>query len=302
MKIRVKVPATSANLGAGFDVFGLAVNLYNEFIIEHADTFSIEIQGAKNNLPESEDNLFYTSFGQLFKKRNEKVPPVKITAKIQIPQARGLGSSSTAVVGGLVAANAFLGNIYTIDELLPFAVDLERGQHPDNVAPALLGGLIAITSDEGKLYYQKLQFPSQLLVVYFVPEVVMDTVASRKLMPKQYLRKDVVFSTGRVALFLSALQSRQYHYLKIAMQDRIHQPTRSKIFPLFPKLIETAIGHGAYGAALSGGGSSVIAFADGRAKKVANAMQKEAEKNNISGIPMILSATNDGVQVTIDEL
>lgn len=302
MKVRVKVPATSANLGAGFDVFGLAVNLYNEFIVEQTDKFEMEIKGLHAGLHTSKQNLFYEAFTFLFQKRKEKPPQIKVSIKIQIPQARGLGSSATAVVGGLVAANAFLGNPYSKDELLPFAVSLERGKHPDNVAPALMGGLVTVVSCDGKMYYHVLQFPSQLKAVYFVPDFAMDTIASRKLMPKQYKREDLVFSTARVALFLSALHSKNYHQLKIAMQDRIHQPTRAKIFPLFPHLIEVALKNGAYGAALSGGGSSVVAFADKAAAKVARAMQMHAEKNNISGIPLILSASNEGVQTMIDEL
>lgn len=295
MKIKVLVPATSANLGPGFDVFGIAVNLYNEFIIEEAKKFEIISLNPHTRIPLTKENLFYTSFIYLFKKAKKKNPQVKIIMNLQIPPARGLGSSATAVVGGLTAANAFLNNKFTKEQLLPYALELEVGNNPDNVAPALLGGLVVLTKDKKELHTVKLSIPKALKAVYFIPDFEMDTVTGRKLMPGDYAKEDVVFSTSRVALLLAAIQSKRYELLRVAMQDRIHQPTRTKIFPLMPKLIKAAVDAGALGAALSGGGSTILAFANRDFAQICDAMKKTGEKNGVTGSTKILQIVNEGV-------
>lgn len=299
MRVRVRVPATSANLGAGFDVFGLAVNLFNEFIVRDADKFEINIQG-DDSISTSDDNLFYKAFKFLFQKEEKPVPQVHIQMKLNIPQGRGFGSSATAVVGGLLAANAWFSNRYSKEELLQYAIRLECGQHPDNVSPALFGGMIVIASDGGRMIWVKLPFPVELMAIYFVPDFPLDTLTGRILMQKAYLKEDLVFSTGRVALFLAAIQTKQYPLLRIAMEDHIHQPARTKIFPLIPEIIQSAIDSGAYGAALSGGGSSIIALADKKFKDIAFGMQKRAEKGKISGKTYILNINDSGSEVKLD--
>lgn len=296
MRVRVKVPATSANLGSGFDVFGLAVNLFNEFIVSDSDKLQINIQG-DNHISTSSDNLFYKAFVYLFQKEERAIPKVHIQMKLKIPQGRGFGSSATAVVGGLLAANTWFNSKYSKEELLQYAIKLECGQHPDNVSPALMGGMIVITSEEGRLIFVKLPFPDDLKAIFFVPEFPLDTLTGRILMPKAYLKEDLVFSTGRVALFLAALQTKQYPLLRIAMQDRIHQPARTKIFPIMPEIIQAAIDNGAFGAALSGGGSSIIAIAGNNLEKITKAMLIAAKKNKIKGRTLILEANHDGASV-----
>jgi len=294
MKVRVLVPATTANLGPGFDVLGIAVSLYNEFLIEQADKFEIVISNNRIGITTSRDNLFYKSFTYLLKKDKKKVPQVKISMNLPIPPARGLGSSATAVVGGLIAANVFLQNKFTKEELLPFALELEVGNNPDNVAPALLGGLIVLTKDKKELHTVKLSVPSDIKAVYFIPDFEMDTVTGRNLMPNEYSKEDLVFSTSRVALFLAALQSKKYYLLRIAMQDRIHQPTRTKIFPLMPKLIKAANDAGALGTALSGGGSTIIALADKNFDNIGDAMLNIAKMHKCTGTIKILEIINEG--------
>ncbi len=302
MKVKIKVPATSANLGPGFDIFGLAVGLHNEFLVEEAQNFGIVIKGL-NSLPKNKENLFYQSFIYPFEKLKEVTPQVRIEMNLGIPQGRGFGSSATAVVGGLLAANAFLHNHFSFEELLPMAVELERGKHPDNVTPALFGGLVIVTSKkDAKLTYIKIPFPQDLKAVYFVPDFAMDTITGRKLMPTHYHKNDVVFNTGRVALFLAALQSGNYHLLGTAMEDRIHQPARTKVFPLMPRIIAAALSEGAYGAALSGGGSSIIALAGHRFKAIARNMVEAAAEGNISGSTLVLDVTNTGSEVKLIEL
>lgn len=294
MKIKVLVPATSANLGPGFDVLGVAVNLYNEFIVEDASMFEIVFLNKQVGIATTKNNLFYKSFTYLFKKNKKKIPQVKITMNLHIPPARGLGSSATAVVGGLVAANAFLHNTFTKEQLLSFALELEVGNNPDNVAPALLGGLVVLTHDGNELHTIKLPVPVDIKAVYFIPDFEMDTVTGRKLMPNEYSKEDLVFSTSRVALLLAALQTKKYSLLRTAMQDKIHQPTRTKIFPPMPDIIKAANDVGALGTALSGGGSTIIALANENINKIAEAMKNTGAKHGITGTIKTLEIISEG--------
>jgi homoserine kinase len=304
MKARVFVPGTSANLGSGFDVFGLSVNLFNEFCVEDAEQFEITFLNGQGKIPipDGKDNLFYKSFAYLFEQMGQDVPIVKISMNVQVRQARGFGSSATAVVGGLVSANAFLGNKYSKDELLTFAVELERGQHPDNVAPALFGGLVISVTHNGTFHHIKIPIPPDIKAVFFIPDFTMDTVTGRKLMPSSYSKEDLVFSTSRVALLMAAMQTKKYDLLRIAMEDRVHQPTRTKIFPAMPKIIEAANEAGAFGTALSGGGPSIIALANRNFKAIGDAMTKVAKQNDVIGVAKTIEIINEGVFLSCDEI
>src|SRR5712692_2090620 len=219
---------------------------------------------------------------------------------INIPPGCGLGSSATAVVGGLVAANTWLGVLgkaVSKEELLTLAVEIEAGNHPDNVAPALLGGLVATTNVGGKIHAIKTPFPDALKAVIFTPSFPMDTVAGRKLLPASYSKADVTFNTGRVALLLTALQTGRYELIGEAMQDRLHQPYRQALFPAMPDIINAAIIAGAYGACLSGGGSSLIALASSRFHDVLQAMQETARVVGVQGTGMVLRADQNGARV-----
>jgi homoserine kinase len=305
--ITVLTPATSANLGPGYDSLGLALQLYNRFDVEigGSDPFTpqIEVHGEHGvGLSTGPDNLFFRAFVLLFERRQLPVPPVKIRMTIAIPPGCGLGSSATAVVGGLMAANELLGRqrpsmAYTREELLLPAVEQEAGNHPDNVAPALLGGLVATTVVEGEIRAIKTRFPDALKAVIFTPSFPMDTVAGRKLLPSAYPKADVTFNTGRVALFLTALQTGHYEVIGEAMQDRLHQPYRQALFPAMPDIIDAAIAAGAHGASLSGGGSSLIALASANFHPILQSMQETARSLGIDGHGMILSADQQGARV-----
>jgi homoserine kinase len=222
--------------------------------------------------------------------------------EINIPPGKGLGSSATAVVGGLLAANAILGGLFEKDALLSLAIRLERGQHADNVAPALLGGLVVTAHDPltDKYSALALPFPSDLRVVLLIPDFAMDTVQGRALMPEAYSRKDVVYNTGRVALLLAALQTGRYDLLSIAMQDRMHQPYRAQLFPTMPALIQAAIDQGAYGACLSGGGSSILALASLEyAEQVRLGLLGAARQAGIGGEARILDVDREGAKVRL---
>lgn len=303
--VTVLTPATSANLGPGFDSLGLALQLYNRFeVVEHGDdplhpTIIVKGELGKD-LSTGPDNLFFRSFALLFERLEVPLPSVRIHMSINVPPGCGLGSSATAVVGGLVAANEWLRPqklSLPKEELLELAVEVEAGNHPDNVAPALLGGLVATTHLDGKIHAIKTPFPDALKAVVFTPSFPMDTVAGRKLLPSSYPKADVTFNTGRVALLLTALQMGRYEVIAEAMQDRLHQPYRQALFPAMPAIIQAAVAAGAYGASLSGGGSSLIALADSRFNEVLQAMQETARAAGIEGVGRILRADQNGARV-----
>src|SRR5436309_4936531 len=303
--VTVLTPATSANLGPGFDSLGLALRLYNRFVVEESGDDplrpSIAVQGAPGaSLSTGPDNLFFRAFALLFERKQVQLPALRIRMTINIPPGCGLGSSATAVVGGLVAANDLLrlqDLSVSKDELLTLAVEAEAGNHPDNVAPALLGGLVATTNVGGKIHAIKTPFPDAIRAVIFTPSFPMDTVAGRKLLPASYSKADVTFNTGRVALLLTALQTGRYELIGEAMQDRLHQPYRQAVFPSMPDIIDAAIAAGAHGACLSGGGSSLIALASAHFQEILQAMQDTARQFGIRGTGKILRADQHGARV-----
>ena len=303
--VTVLTPATSANLGPGFDSLGLALQLYNRFEVQigQGDPQQpvIRVEGPLGaGLSSGPDNLFFRAFASLYADRQAELPHVQISMTIAIPPGCGLGSSATAVVGGLVAANALLhlqGKDVPKDELLEPAVAIEAGNHPDNVAPALFGGLVATTNMNGKIHAVKTRFPDALKAVIFTPSFPMDTVAGRKLLPASYSKADVTFNTGRVALLLTALQTGRYELIGEAMQDRLHQPYRQTLFPAMPEIIQAAIDAGAHGASLSGGGSSLIALASSNFSSILRAMQETARSLGVEGSGRILRADQTGARV-----
>ncbi len=305
VSVAVLTPATSANLGPGFDTLGLALQLYNRFDVEIIEgdpwTPRIEVQGVLGDkLSRGPDNLFFQAFALLFQRKQADLPAVKIRMSIAIPPGCGLGSSATAVVGGLVVANELLrikGLGVPKEELLAPAVESEAGNHPDNVAPALLGGLVATTTVDGEIRAVKTRFPDALKAIIFTPSFPMDTVTGRKLLPAEYSRDDVTFNTGRVALFLTALQTGHYELIGEAMQDRLHQPYRQALFPAMPDIIQAALDAGAYGASLSGGGSSLIALASSNFQAILRAMRETARSAGVDGSGMILHADQVGARV-----
>ncbi len=305
ISVAVLTPATSANLGPGFDTLGLALQLYNRFDVEIVEgdpwTPRIEVQGVLGDqLSTRPDNLFFQAFALLFQRMQADLPAVKIRMSIAVPPGCGLGSSATAVVGGLVTANELLrikGLGVPKEELLAPAVESEAGNHPDNVAPALLGGLVATTTVDGEIRAVKTRFPDALKAIIFTPSFPMDTVTGRKLLPAEYSRDDVTFNTGRVALFLTALQTGRYELIGEAMQDRLHQPYRQALFPAMPDIIQAALDAGAYGASLSGGGSSLIALASSNFQAILRAMRETARSAGVDGSGMILHADQVGARV-----
>ncbi|HOW28056.1 MAG TPA: homoserine kinase [Elusimicrobiota bacterium] len=302
-RVKVRVPASSANLGPGFDVVGLALTLYNEMeLVGWADpclpalTIRIEGEGA-DRLPLNGRNLVYQSVLKIFKRLKRTVPPLEIRLKNRIFLARGLGSSSSAIVGGLVAANAATGNRFSQDDILRMAVE-EEG-HPDNVTPALLGGLRVAFGRGDRL--RVLEVPVDSIhphVVVCVPDFELSTDRARRLLPVKVPFRDAVFNLSRVSGFLLALQQGRWDLVADAMEDRLHQPYRDRLVPGLSQVLVSAKKAGALGAALSGAGPSVMAFArGGQTRRVGAAMVRAFARRGVRSCFMDLKIDRRGTQV-----
>lgn len=280
MTVRVRVPATSANLGPGYDSIGLALQIYNELTLSKAagpqSTVEITGEGAQS-LPRDGSHLSLKAADLLFEKASLKPPAWRLRQHNRVPPASGLGSSAAAIVGGLWAANAFLPRPFSREQLLELAVMLEG--HPDNVAPALYGGAV-ICCREGERWHTMRLIPSAGLQLQLaLPALTLSTGEARRVLPEQLSRSDAVFNLGRAAALTAALLTGEEGPLGWATEDRLHQPYRCPLIPGAEAALAAARRAGAGGAALSGAGPAVIAlcFEHGaggtRAERVAAALQ-----------------------------
>lgn len=278
--IRVRVPATSANLGPGFDAIGLALQLYNELTLSvvpgSAPRVEIEGEGVET-LPRDNSHLSIQAANILFKAAGSEPPGWSLHQLNAIPLAAGLGSSAAAIIGGMVAANAFLDHPLGRERLLNLAVDLEG--HPDNVAPALYGGMV-ISCRDGKMLRTYRDRPAPgLRLLLAVPEITLATTAARGALPVHVPHGDAAFNVGRAAALTAALIAGKDDVLNWATEDRLHQPYRYPLIPGAEAALAAARGAGAGGAAISGAGPTVIALwfergaGDPRAELVSTALR-----------------------------
>ena len=266
--VRVRVPATTANLGAGFDVLGLSLALYNEIDATACDTLIITLEGeGAMELPRDASNLVWKAAQRVFAYAGGTAPGARLHMRNAIPLESGLGSSAAAVVAGVLLGNALLGGRVDREALLALAIDMEG--HPDNVAPAMLGGLIAAARDNaGRPLVTRLSVPA-LKAVVVMPDTRLSTAVARQVLPKTLALADAVFNLGHLALTIAAFQQGDYDLLARAMDDRLHQPYRAPLVPGLAEALTAARERGA-AAALSGAGPAVVAFAaDGHAELAA---------------------------------
>ena len=256
---RVKIPATSANLGPGFDCLGLALQLYNSIIVEPSRPFKISLTGSyQDGIPADESNLVWRTMCHFWKLIHYPIPSVALTFENNIPPSRGLGSSSAAIVGGLVAANALAGSPYSKYKLLQIANALEG--HPDNVTPALYGGVTLSIPTEGGMIPRVLSQTPNFKAVVVIPNTLLNTAKARGILPPDVSRKDAVFNISHAGLLIEAFIREEYSLLKEGMRDLLHQNQRAVLIPGMLETLEAAFQAGAYGAALSGSGPTLIAL------------------------------------------
>ncbi len=258
--IEIKIPATSANMGAGFDSLGTALTLYNYVWAEETDGgLVIEIKDKTAEfLPKDERNLVYRSMKTLFDRVGYTPKGIHLVLENNIMVTRGLGSSSAGIVGGLLAANEISGAGLSKDELLNIAAEIEG--HPDNVAPAILGGMTVNVSERGRIHYVRTDIPQDLSFAAFVPEFFLATKKSRSILPKSVSMRDAVYNTGRSTLLMASIMTGKYENIRTAVGDKLHQRYRKKLIPDMDGLFKEAYGAGALGVYLSGAGPTVIAI------------------------------------------
>jgi homoserine kinase len=294
--ISVRVPATSANLGPGYDAVGLALSLGTRIGLDRSSHPEVEVRGTGADLiPRGPEHPAYRAARFVAELVGESDAHFRLVQENDIPPIRGLGGSAAALVGGSVAANDLFGGQIAAPDLLNIVCELDG--HPDNAAPALLGGLVIGTLTSGNISAVRLE-PKGLKVVVAVPDFAVSTTAARRALPDSVPHRDAAFNVGRSGLLLGALATGEYGLLRIAMQDRLHQPYRSHLIPGLEDVIDAALANGAYGASLSGSGPTVLAFvSEATAPKIALAMQSTFESRGVSARSWALDIDLTGARV-----
>jgi homoserine kinase len=294
--IIVTVPATTANLGPGFDCIGAALTLYNRFKFSRLQAgFSIAVTGAEAaKVKTDESNLLYQAFLKLYQDLGQTPPAVAIEIELGVPLARGLGSSATAIVGGLVGANQLAGAPLSQTEVMNLAIAMEG--HPDNVVPALLGGCRLAASDAAS-QWQICDVPWQenVVPVVAIPDFELSTAEARRVLPTQVSRADAIFNTAHLGLLLRGLATGNGEWIGAALQDRLHQPYRQALIPGYEAVQNAALAAGAYGMAISGAGPTLLALAESaKAAAVATAMQTAWQQQGIPAETRSLAIDTQG--------
>jgi homoserine kinase len=294
--ISVRVPATSANLGPGYDAVGLALSLSMRIGLDRSSQPTVEVRGTGASLiPRGPEHPAYRAARFVAELVGESDAHFRLVQENSIPPTRGLGGSAAALVGGAVAANDLFGGQIAPPDLLNIVCELDG--HPDNAAPALLGGLVIGTLTPVGVSAVRLE-PKDLKVVVSVPDFAVSTTAARRALPDSVPHRDAVFNVGRSGLLLGALATGEYHLLRVAMQDRLHQPYRSHLITGLEDVIDAALANGAHGACLSGSGPTVLAFApEQRAMEIASAMQTAFEAQDVRAESWALDVDLAGARV-----
>jgi homoserine kinase len=296
--VRVQVPATTANLGPGFDALGLALHLQEEVALRRAagGQARVSVTGLNARRLRADQNLLaYQAALAVYARLGRPAPPLDLELRTNIPRSGGLGGSAAAIVGGIAAANALEGSPLDDQDLLGLATEVEG--HPDNVSAALLGGLVVTVHGRDGLIAKRLDPPRGLSAVVVVPRQSISTKQARGILPTTLSVPDAVFNLSRTALLVAAFLTADWLLLRDAMDDRLHQPARGGIFPALFPTIEAALGAGAHGAALSGSGAAIIAFATAAHQEIAGAMRAAAEAHGAPCETMVLALSASGARV-----
>jgi homoserine kinase len=288
-QIIVRAPATSANLGPGFDSLGMALDLWAEVVISTGL--------APSAFSPDPAELMAADAARRLCSRVGRQAPDGLWAQYcaRIPVARGLGASAVARAAGLLGANALLGEPLDREAILGLGTELEG--HPDNMAAVLFGGLQVVVLDGEAVVHAGLAAPAGLKAVLFVPDVEMPTDESRRALPKELSRQDAVHNIGRAALLVAALAGGRLDLLDVATRDRLHQPARAKIFPAMEPVFQAARQAGALAVFLSGGGSTILALASRDEETIGRAMAEAAAGEGVGGETMITKPSDQGAQV-----
>ena len=297
--IRIDVPATSANLGSGFDSLGIALTMKNRVWMEESDFLEISCTDG-TNIPTDDSNLIFWAASHLYQICGKKLPGLKIVEENNIPMARGLGSSSACIVAGILGANRFMGDPLSHQDLIHLAAKIEG--HPDNTSPALSGGLVISAMEGERVYSVSVPVSEKIHFAVMIPPFELKTKEARAALPKTYSREDAVYNLSRSGLMTASLFSGELHNLRVAVQDRIHQPYRSGLIPNYDNVFRMSYELGSLGTYVSGAGPTIIAMVDAdRAEEFAKNCMSHLEGKGITGWKVeLLSADPSGAQIVIE--
>ncbi|HMM21347.1 MAG TPA: homoserine kinase [Selenomonadales bacterium] len=296
--VKVRVPGTTANCGSGFDTLGIACTIYNEFTLSLTgqDDLTVEVTGeGRDIIPADERNIAVKAVRAVLDRVGWPGRGMHIAMTNAIPLARGLGSSAAAIVAGLVAANAATGNTLSPKDILAMATAFEG--HPDNVAPALTGGVTVSFLQDGQPHSLRFVPPSALSLVVAVPAFTLATELARQALPQTVPFSDAVFNVSRAALLSVALCQGEFGLLRYALEDRLHQPYREKLVPGMPEVFAAAMNNGALGVALSGAGPCLMAFADRNEAAIGEAMVQAFKDIGVTAAYLSLNIDTEGTKV-----
>lgn len=300
-RVKVRVPASTANIGPGFDILGLAVSLYNTLEVEKRDDsrLSISYKGeGQSVIPLDDSNMIFKSIKKVFDLAKIPFPGLDIYIDNTIPLMGGLGSSSSAIVSGILAGNELTGLNLDKQKLLELAV--EEDGHPDNVTPALMGGFtFSYIKNDGKPAVIELKYPQDLDFIAITPDFHVSTNEARKIMPKEYPTETVIANSRNLYRLIHSLETNQFKNLKDELEDSVHQPYRYQLVPGFKESSEIAYKNGALGAFISGSGPTLGVFARENHQDIINAVQKHFKNQGLKSTARILKVDNDGA-ITIE--
>lgn len=292
MEFILKVPASMSNLGAGFDTFGLAVNLYNVFHVKSSRTFSISFIDLDIK---PEENLFLKVYKRCIEIFNEEEMPVSITIKTEIPFSRGLGSSSSAIIGAIKTFSLLYEKELSHRDIFKIAYEFEP--HPDNLVPALVGGFNICLKDEEQTFFNTIDFPEELKIIAIIPDIKISTEEARKILPAKIDIKDAIYNIQRSNLLLSSLVLKRFELLKEAVKDKLHQPYRKSLIPFYDNIEKIAYDRGAKAVFISGSGSTIGIFALENEEIIGKTCTEFLKSKGVDGTYKILSVDKEGARV-----
>jgi len=297
--VAIAVPATTANIGPGFDCLGAALTLYNSFTFSLLNSTSeavvITATGTEaDRVSTDTSNLAYQAFAKLYRQLGRSVPSVKIDIQLGVPLARGLGSSATAIAAGVMGANILAGSPLNLEAIVKLAVEIEG--HPDNVVPALMGGCrLAATGVKGEWQICDIPWHPSIAAIAAIPNFELSTAEARRVLPDSYSRADAIFNTAHLGLLIRGLETGNADWLQAALQDRIHQPYRQALIPGYEVVQQAAIAAGAYGLVISGAGPTLLALAEvTQAEQVQAAIATAWKNQTIDAIVQVLQIDHQG--------
>jgi len=296
MKFSIKVPATSANLGPGFDTLGLALDLWNETSIPSADDFSVKVSGeGAGKLSGGKYNLIVRAAQKLADHVGKPLPPFHAECVNRVPLSSGLGSSAAAILTGLLAGNALLDDPWSKEEILNLASVMEG--HADNVAAGLMGGLVVSTLEKGKAVAHQIPIGMELHITIALPDFRLPTKEARAALPRKVSMKDATYNISRAVLVTEAFRTGDLSLLDKAMTDKLHQPYRLKLIPRALSAMDAAREAGAAAVALSGAGPSLIAFSSKAEADVGEAMKRAFEQAGLKVRIFRLGVSTQGAEI-----